>query len=333
MEINIDQIKDELGAYIKENPNVLSPAIYSKEVTIDKHCETITKVNGEFPSFASIMSHVVQGFSSEWTEMGEIQFNAKKLSAYKQKVNFAFVPADMVGTWLARMYEEGKSLEEMPISKYIFEKIHEKIVSDVEILSLRGKRDDNDNVKTFGKSLNGWATIITAIKADKKFPGFSIPLQAFSKINILDQFKAFEEGLPANTEIKKVFCSKKIGMWYKDAYKSEYGSNPTYKEGDSMRTPLLDIEIVPLNMPDDIFFATPDWNMKKLVDLINGAKITDIQKLDYKLKVFFEFTLNYDTAINQVCFIGNFDAEAVRGLNNKEQNELFFPEEDGLIVK
>lgn len=333
MKINIDQIKTELGAYIKENPNVLSPAIYSKEVTIDKHCQTITKVNGEFPSFASVMSHVVQGFSSEWTEMGEIQFTAKLLKAFKQKVNFSFVPADMVGSWLANMYEEGKSLEEMPISKYIFEKLKEKIVSDVELLSLRGKRDDNDNVKKFGNSLNGWATIITAVKTNTEFTAFSIPLEAFTKVNILDQFKAYEEGLPTNGDVKKVFCSKKMGMWYKDAYKSEYGSNPTYKDGDSMRTPLLDLEIVPLNIPDDIIFSTPEWNMKKLVDLLAGAEITDIQKQDYKLKVFFEFTLNYDLAVNQVCYVGNFDADAVRGLNNAEQNALFYPEEEGLIVK
>lgn len=335
MKIKIDQIKTELGEYIKENPNVLSPAVYSKEVTVDKYCETITKVDGAYPSFTSMMSHVVQGFSSKWTEMGEIQFNAKKLAAYKQKVNFAFVPADMVGGWLARMYEEGKELEDKTISKYILDQVGKKIISDLNILSLKGERDEDNNVKVFGKSLNGWSTVVKNARKDAKFPAFSIPLETITKVNVVDVFKAFEEGLPAVAidDLKRVFCSRKVAMWYKNAYKSEYGSNPTYKEGDTMRTPLLDLEIIPLNIADDIIFSTPEWNMKKLIDLIDKPEVTDIQKQDYELKLFFEFTLNYELAVNQVCYVGNFDAEAVRGLNNKEQNELFFPEEDGLIVK
>lgn len=335
MKIKIDQIKTELGEYIKENPEILSPAVYSKEVKVDKHCRTITQVNGAFPSFTSLMTHVVQGFSSEWTEMGEIQFNAKKLLAYKQKVNFGFVPADMVGSWLARMYEEGKEVEDKSISKYIMNELGKKIISDLNVLSLKGKRDDNANVKEFGKSLNGWSTVIANARQSADFPVFSIPLQAITQVNVVDQFKSFELGLPAEAvdSLKKVFCSTRVAMWYKDAYKDAYGVNPTFTEQDTMLTPLLNMEIVPLNISNDIIFTTPDWNMLKLIDLIDAPEVTDIQKENYKLKLFFEFTLNYELAVNQVCFVANFDADAVRGLNNAEQNALFYPEEEGLIVK
>lgn len=333
--IEIDQVLEELGKFKKENPNILSPAIYSKSVTIDQYCNTITKVNGEFPSFSSLMSHVVQGFSSKWTEMGEIQFAAKMLQAYKQKVNFGFVPSDMIGGWLAKMNEEGKDLKDKSISKYIMDEISKKIISDLQILSLKGVRDDNNNVKVFGKSLNGMATAVKNARENTEYPAFSIPLEPISKVNAVDVFEAFEEGLPAEAldGLKIVFCSIKAARYYKQDYKSRYGNNPTFKDGDLMVTPLYDLKIVPLNIPDDIIFTTPEWNMKKLIDLISKPEITDIQKQDYELKLFFEFTLNYDLAINQVCFVGNFDADSVRGLNNKEQNELFFPEEEGLILK
>lgn len=332
--ININQIQTELGKYIQENPQVLSPAIYSKEVSIDKYCQTVTKVKGAYPSFASLMSHVVQGFSSKWTEMGEIQFSAKLLESYKQKVNFGFVPADMVGGWLSKMYEEGKELEDKTISKYIMDEISKKITSDLQILSLKGKRDDANNVKVFGKSLNGMATAVENALKNVQFPAFSIPLDAFSKVNVVDVFKAFEEGLPSEAldSLQYVFCSRKVAMMYKNGYKNEYGSNPTYKEGDAMLTPLLDLKIVPLNIPDTVIFTTPEWNMKKLIDLIDKPTITDLQKVAYELQLYFEFTLNYDLAVNQVCYVGNFDGDAIRGLNNKEQNELFYPEEE-LTVK
>ena len=327
MGLNLDQVKTELGAYIKANPNILSAFVYAQEVKINKYVKTLTKINGEYPSIHAIMGRVVQGFKSEWEELGNANFRAKLLKAYKQKVNFGFKPSDVMGTWLAENYVEGKSLEEQPISKFIMEELKKAIIRDINTLSMTGVRDDANASGQFGKSLDGVKTLLTKGLANTDDPMFSIPLEALTAANVVDQIKAFELGLPTEFSDLKVFVSRSVGMLYRDAYTAEYGGNNDYTSGSSTKTPLLGLEIVMLDIPGNVIFATPEENFLRLIDIIDKPEITDIQKADYKLKLFFEFTLAYEFAINALVFVGNFDGAAVRGLGNEELNTLYFPDE------
>lgn len=327
MGLNLDQVKTELGAYIKANPNILSAFVYAQEIKINKYVKTLTKINGEYPSIHAIMGRVVQGFKSEWEELGSAHFRAKLLKGYKQKVNFGFKPSDVMGTWLAENYVEGKSLEEQPISKFIMEELKKAIIRDINTLSMTGVRDDVNASGEFGKSLDGVKTLLTKGLANTTDPMFSIPLEAPTTANIVDQYKAFELGLPTEFSDLKVFVSRSVGMLYRDAYTAEYGGNNDYTSGSSTKTPLLGLEIVMLDVPGNVIFATPDENFLRLIDIVDKPDVTDIQKADYKLKLFFEFTLAYEFAINALVFVGNFDGAAVRGLGNATLNALYFPDE------
>lgn len=78
--------------------------------------------------------------------------------------------------------------------------------------------------------------------------------------------------------------------------------------------------------------ATIENNLLRLVDEIeNPATIADIQKENRILKILGEFSLGYDYAVNQVVFMHTADGAKKRGLNNAEQNKLFYASE-GLIV-
>lgn len=327
MSINLEQVQQELGTYIQDNPNILSSMVYETDITVNKYAKTLTKIKGEYPMIHSLMSHVVQGFKSEWQQLGEENFRAKLLKSYKQKVNFGFKPSDVLGTWLAQLYVEGKDMADHPISQHIIDDLKKQVKIDLDILSMEGVRDDANADGQFGKSLNGLLTLLQNGLASATDPMFSIPLDVATSVNIMDVVESFETQLPIRHAKGKVFMSRPLALMYKKAWREQYGDNTDFSANSAGRTPLLDLDIVVLPIPGHVIFSTVDGNLLRLIDIIDAPEITDIQKQDYLLKLFMEFTLNYDFAINQLVFVGNFDGAAVRGLGDTELNQIYFPEE------
>jgi len=96
-----------------------------------------------------------------------------------------------------------------------------------------------------------------------------------------------------------------------------------------MRTRLGERTIVGITgMNANQISATIDGNFVRMIDVVeNPATITDVQKLDYKIKVFGEFTLGYDYAVNELVMMSTSALGAVRGLGSATLNALYYPEE------
>jgi hypothetical protein len=78
------------------------------------------------------MGHVVQAFVS-WTETADVQFReVEKLP----KSKFCFTPAEILGSWIQK--NTMKELKDKTISKHVMTMLTAKIISDVNILSVKG---------------------------------------------------------------------------------------------------------------------------------------------------------------------------------------------------
>ena len=331
--INVQDVAKEVGEFVKNNTEVVAAGVYSDEIQINKYCKTITAVKGKYPSFHKIMGHVVQGFKPEWQALGEAEFKHKMLQNFRQKVNFQIVPDEILNTWLAELYIEGKTKEEQPISKHIMEDLMAKITDDLDDLSQAATYDALAFDGQYGNSLNGIAAQKTAALANVTHPAFKIPLNAITPANILDEYKSFEKQLPSKLrkKIKYLFISDNQAMEFADQYEQQYGTKVTYTEDGRMKTPLTKMEIVGLhNVPDDFVLATVDGNMARLIDIFDKPAVTDVQVLDYVLKIFLDWHLGYDFLINELTFIGVFDGSD-RGLGNAVLNALYYDSE-ALVV-
>lgn len=334
--INIDQILKELLRYVDKNPKVLQAAILSKSVELNRHAKTITKVRGEYPSLHSLIGHAVQGFhSKKFTPFTDIQFRKKLSKNYHQKVDFQLDPAEIIGSVLESWYDEGKSLEQKSISKHGMELLIAKIISDVNILSIKGIYDPNkigiDN-PVFGYSMDGLETVIEKGIANTENPYFMIPGNAITAGNIIDEVTAYERALPrhAKKQVKKIFMSETLAEDYQLAYEDRFGENKF--QNNTMKSRLGKRQIVGLSGYDGPIFSTVENGLIKLVDLIdNPATITDVQKDKRILNVMGEFTLGYDFAINELTYVYTADASKNRGLNNEDLNKLYYPEEFTVI--
>lgn len=329
MSVNIDQILEETKRFAAQNPKVLQAAVMSNEITLNKRARLVTKVRGEFPSVVSLMGHVVQQFSTSWTETADVQFRGKVLKNYHQKVNFAFTPAEVLGSWVEQKYDEGVELKDKEISKHVMTLLGKKIISDVNYLSIRGVYNAATPT-VFGASMNGMNTIDTLMLANTDNPCFKIPTDVIDDTNIMDVVLAFEKAIPEmyKNAILEIEMSVTNAQNYKLLYEDAFGKNIDYNGDKGMRTRLGNRKIVATaGMPNTYVKATVDGNLIRLTDVIeNPATITDVQKLDYKIKVFGEFTLGYDYAVNELVLISD-PVGSVRGLGNTALNKLYYPEE------
>lgn len=331
MSINIQLVAAELQRLVVQN-KLATPADFAMATTttVDAHCRKVTKIKGTYQVLQSIMSHVVQGFKPEWQALGEFSVSDKELRNYRQKVNFEFVPADVLSTALADWYEEGKVPTDQMIAKVIAKWIFAKVADDMELLSIIGEYDAANADGEFGKSLNGWNKIVELAMANTVHPVFKIPLDAITDNNIYDQFLAFEKGLPKilKNKIKKIFVSENILERYTIAYMNKFNNSPNFSEGDKTKTPLGKRELVALsNLDDDKIFCCPDGVMLNLIDVIdNPTRFTDVQVQDYKVKMFMEFSKGYDFLMNECVCVADFVGD-VRGLGNSGLMMLYYPHE------
>lgn len=329
MAVNIDQILEETKRFKDQNPTILNGMIMSSEILLNKIARLVPKIRGEFATVNSLMGHVVQQFSTTWTETADVQFRGKQLKNYHQKVNFAFTPAEVIGSWIEQKYDEGVELKDKSISKHVMTMLASKVISDVNLLSVTGVYDAAQPT-VFGKSMDGLNEIHRKLLLNIDNPCFVVPTDAIDDNNILDVVLDFEKSIPKQYKslIKNIKMSDTNAENYSLRYEDLYGKNTNFTDAKGLMTRLGKRMIVSVpNMSDARIEATLEGNLVRMIDVIeNPGTITDVQKLDYKIKVFGEFTLGYDYAVNELVIL-NSPTILVKGLRNPALNALYYPEE------
>ena len=328
--MTIQDVQKAVDTYLARNTKVLD-ANFAKalDVSINKYARTVTKVKGQYPQFHQLLGHVVQGFKAEWQELGQAEFKSKILKNYHQKVNYPIVPAEILPSYLAELYEEGTPIQDKAIAKKIIEGMLAQVQDDLEYLSIKGVYDPANASGQFGKSLDGIETVLNRIYADTTHPAYKIPINVPDANNILDEVTKFEKKLPKffKQKVKRIFMSETNLERYMLKYEETFGRNTNYTDGKKMKT-RFGREIVGIpGLSDAIIFAFPEGNLLKLVDIIdNPPRITDTQVQDYKLKIFMEFWLGYDFAINEAVMISN-TTDATEGLGDAALMAKYYPHE------
>ena len=101
--LDLADIKAEFGKNLVGFNLQVKDWIY-RDSELSKYATSMTRINGEYRSMTAVMDHVVQEFKSVWNALGSTKVIPRKLESYHQKVNYEFVPADVLGTWMAHLY-------------------------------------------------------------------------------------------------------------------------------------------------------------------------------------------------------------------------------------
>lgn len=303
--MNLDQIRDELGAFFRTNNKMVASWVYDQESQLSKFAKVITKVKGKYPSIHAVMGHVVQQFTTTWNEIGEAKIRVNELESYHQKVNFPLIPDEIEGSWLAELNNRNQDLQARSISRFIAEEVlAPRVREDLAILEIVGEYDAAQP-ETFGYSEDGIEHILDDALANAENSAYPIPLDALTDSNMVDMVTLFEQRLPTKAKrlVKQIFMSRTNYERYILDYENSLGSLNNFTDQKKLRTRLGGREIVPVDyMESDKIFTFIPGNLVKLVDFDDAPKVTDVQKVDYKLKIFMEWWRGWMFMTNQGVF-------------------------------
>ena len=332
--INVNAIKNEVIRYGNANPMALTPAVLSQNILLNQLAKPLSKVKGKWSFPSVLMTNLLQAFSDKWTPYGAIQFANKVAKNFHLKVNLPINPFDVYGSWVEELYQEDKKPNEMPISKYIVDMISAKLTSELATASIVAKFDpaqvgspNPDPTKV----MDGLNEVINGIVADTTNPAFLIPLDAALANDPVAKVNAFERSLPQNVSISNILVPLDVFFDYVEARETPSNEvidyNAAYRKKTKYGRNLIGVPGLTKMV------AWVDGNLFRLYDRKdNPAQIDDVQIMDYIMKIFIQFHLGYDLAINQYVFVETSDASKKRGLNNAEQNKLYYPNELKLTV-
>lgn len=298
--IDTAALKAEFGAIVTQDKDFIMKKLVQPTVS-EKYMTT--KMSGEIwaASEASVTS-VVQQFSNKYTPLGAGKVTPIKIYNRHHKINISFVPSEILGTWVASMYDSGLSPKDMPITKFMIDLVLEKAAEDRELI-LIGKGEyvelnqlninTNDPGQATGGSMDGFMTILRKEYENANTKVNFINLGILSDTNVVDKFKDFIKGIK-NSIFKgkptNVFVSEDLYGMYKNRYQELF---PATKNIDSNDDKLNFTQKTLAQLPSmaglTSFFTTTKENFIRLIDKNVGSSNVSLQEVDYEVKIFAEW--------------------------------------------
>ena len=277
---------------------------------------TRIQANSDYIASAAMMSEVSQQFTPKWTPKGTVKFTPIRIPYRRHKINVLIQPTEILKSWLLFLYEQGKTMAEMPISKYIIENhILPKVLDDITLSMIAkgkfvdaGTVSDGDKGKAAKDSMDGFETILVEGKKDAKckinfYKNAKDPMTLGNQ-EVLDYINGFVDaisGMFAN--VVTVYCSEQLLTKYKRADFAINGKYTGVEADGAIR--FTNFHLVPLKSMynSQIIFATPQENFVELVDYSKAEScINKVEESNYDVKVFGEYSLSTGFKIAEAVF-------------------------------
>lgn len=274
------------------------------------------QANSDYIASAAMMSEVSQQFTPKWTPKGTVKFTPIRIPYRRHKINVLIQPAEILKSWLLFLYEQGKTMAEMPLTKYIIENhILPKVLDDITLSMIaKGKFVDAGTVTDGAdgspakNSMDGFETILVEGKKDDKckinfYKNAKNPMTLDDQgvLSYVDGFVDAISGMFAN--IVTVYCSEQLLTKYKRADFAINGKYTGVEADGAIR--FTNFHLVPLKSMynSQIIFATPQENFVELVDYSKAEGcINKIEEANYDVKVFGEYSLSTGFKIAEAVF-------------------------------
>lgn len=298
--VNVDDVVTALGAYNRKASKDIRSATLG-EVPIAKYFRTVNDVDDEYFLNHSITDRVVVGFKNEWQEKGETKIKPNLVKAFHFKVNYGITPSVVWKTYLSYLANEKLDMAEYPISRYIIDvELGKAINRDRDYLLSKGQYNAATYDTVFGKACDGVDEKLRQGIADGTM--FKVNLAPFTSSNAVSNVEAFARAIPIDVRsmMDFIFMSTTQLDAYKADYRNTYGLHTDYNKDGLVREYFSGIPIVGLpNLAAGRIWTTYGENRVRVVNKTDSPILTDIQKADYKIKLFYEWFEGLGFHINQ----------------------------------
>ncbi len=315
--IDVQELRQEFGTYLSQNQNNLTihRNIFNG-FTSAEHFRTVAAVT-EYRALQAQINSVSQQFNAKWTPAGNAKFTPLTIKNYRHKINYPIIPADVLDSYLLKLYDEGLSPDQMPITKYIInELVYPKLMDDIELrMVFKGKyveKADPNAPSSPEESMNGIETQLISEKALGSASKMNFFTETINWVTASDEevvkfVEKFADFVDDKLKIKKIYASKFVKKRYQRAYENYYGKGTKVVGGmnKTAEVDYVEMEITAIdgmsNSP--IIFATTPGNLVKLRNKNTPPSvINDVQKHDYEVRLYGEYWLGVGFEIAEFVF-------------------------------
>lgn len=317
--INVDEVYDEFGTYLSQANIRLDILQKLTQKTESQQYMTTKQAITEWRASSASITSVVQQFIAKWTPLANSNFTPIVIKNRHHKVNLPIVPDDINDSWLSYLYDEGLTVDQMPVTRFIIEKLlRPKIESDIELLLIAtgeyealGNINEGQAGQATGKSMDGFVTILKKEKAAVTTKvNFFIPSKPIDEDSIVDVIEEYSDWVEDTAPLyakagMNIFIDPKLYKQFKRRYRFLYPA--TKNEDVNKDAPdFSNLTFVPLNSMrgTGTFFSTPQENFIRLIhkNAAGGETKLWLQVENYTVKVFAEFWLATGFALAELVF-------------------------------
>jgi hypothetical protein len=319
--IDVEDLKTEFGTYLSQNNNNLDEvkALF-QGFTSAKYFTSAMAIT-EWRATQALISSVSQQFKAKWTPSGQSTFRPLTIKNYRHKINMPIIPADVLESYMLHMYDEGMSVDQMPITRYIWQQlVLPQLLQDIELrMIFKGKYVDAGVVVEGAAgtapedSMDGIETILVdgldGTKNINYFDGSGFNFETATDAEVLGFVQDFTSWLAPvfRQQTMPIACSYEFWRRYKIAYKNVWGtgSGTTDPNFGGDRIDFSNNVLVPMDgmYGSPILFTTPSANLKKLRHINDVPNvINDVQRFNYEARLFGEYWLGGGFAYGEAVF-------------------------------
>lgn len=321
--VKTSELQDEFGKYV----NSQKLDVFKKlnlGLTITNYMTTVVTDKSEWRAAQAIITSVLQQFTPKWTPKGVSEFTPITIKNFILKVNFPITPSDIIDKYIAYLYDETKTPDQMPIVAFIMnELVLPQLFEDLELAMAAGKfverikTTDGEAGSAAEESMDGVLTILERIKASPT-NNATILLDGvvLTKDNILEQIDIAVDQVPYKYKKKKmlIHADPDLITMYRRAYRAKYPVTKNEDE-DKFRVDFSNLTFAPIDgfVGTGAFFITPKENFIHLMSRnVNEAKIF-MQVQNYDVKVFMEFKKGTGFVMEEAIFFYLPPTDSVAG--------------------
>lgn len=315
--IDISELNKEFDMTMP--PNVRLELLTKRLYLGFKDSQYMTRIqsNTDYIASDAIITEVSQEFTPKWTPKGLMKFTPIRIPYRRHKINVSILPADVIKSWLMFMWEQGKTMQEMPITKYIIENhIIPKVLDDITRSMIgKGKYEPaptdvrtGDEGRPASKSMDGYETILVEGKktGEHKINYFKDAKDPFTLKGqeLLDYVDSFVDAInDFFVGPLEIHCSEQFLTHYQREDFAVNGKYTGQSIGDKVRFTKFTFAPMESMYNSPILFATTKNNFIELVDYSKAQNcINKLEEVDYEVKIFGEYSLSTGFKIGEAVY-------------------------------